>query len=501
MKILILYYIPKNSAKYNYWYDGFTTAIDMFKNDSIFDITMINFYDNNNIDLNKYNIILIKWGFGSIMQRYCIEYFKNNDRQCLIGIFVSSIKIPSDEELYFYDIIFYETEWYNNYAKLNRHNNIYHAFGIDTSIMKNLFLEKEYDYIFVGSIVDHKRPLKLLNKTGKILVVGDVHDENITNKLKKNNIEIRQFVKYDELAKLYNLSNICYIPSTISGGGERAILEARSCGLDIEIENDNDKLLELTKCNIYDTAYYYKQIKRGIINTINKKILNDIDLYNTFNLSNVTIVKVGAMDGKSFDNSYHFILNNPNIKAYLIEPVRYYVDKLILNFKDAVGHIIIINTAIYHTNGKIDFNVIDPQMIVNNNLPSFLMGISSLYNDRNALSKKYWVNRGKILTEKYNWTFETIIEKYKKTIQVKTMTVESIVYKYNIKNIDILITSSSGHDYHVIKDFLKYDKPLYIIFEYSNLSTDLDLCIDMLLSYNYQLNYFSNSKCLAYLTL
>ena len=60
-------------------------------------------------------------------------------------------------------------------------------------------------------------------------------------------IVVRSEVSYYELAKLIKKSKLIYIPSTLQGGGERAVLEALACGIPIKVENDNDKLLELSQ--------------------------------------------------------------------------------------------------------------------------------------------------------------------------------------------------------------------------------------------------------------
>src|SRR5690606_18881289 len=127
------------------------------------------------------------------------KYFKMKGKECKIGIFISSIKIPSDDDINFFDILFYETEWYKKYSNLNRHSNIYHAFGIDTTIMKYIEMEKKYDYIFVGNIVKYKRPLNIINKKGTRLVVGFMEDKNIVNELKKNDVEVLDFIEYEKL--------------------------------------------------------------------------------------------------------------------------------------------------------------------------------------------------------------------------------------------------------------------------------------------------------------
>lgn len=498
MKIAILYYISPGSIKYKKWHDGFTKAIDILRKDDFFQIKMINFFDDSNIELNDFDIVMIKWGFGSTMQNYAQHYFKLKTKKCKIGLFISSIRQPTDHEMKFYDILFYETDWYKNYAKLNNHPHTYHAFGIDTDIMKFQSEQKKYDYIFVGNITEHKRPLNLINKKGKKLVVGFLENKNIINELKKNDIEVLDFVEYSELAKLYNMSNNCYVPCKIDGGGERAVLEARSCGINVEIENDNKKLSELLESDIWDSVYYSNQIKRGLMDLINENIKCDIDLYEFFSRSNLSIVQVGAMDGIKFDKLYPYIKKNNNVKAFLFEPVKYYFDKLVMNYKDSEGHIILINRAISNSDEEISFYIIDPIEIEKYKLPEFLMGISSIYEDRNSLSESYWTSRGKVHTEKYGWTYENIIKKYKKKIKVNSIKPITFLKNYSVNKIDILAIDCEGHDFCIIKDFLQNIKPKYIKFEYNNLpKNELEECKNYLLLNNYKTIFYNSQECLA----
>lgn len=271
MKILILYYIDKGSIKYTQWHDGFTRAIQILKDIYKFNINMINFNIDKNVELNNFDIVFIKWGFGSIMETYAKNYFQKKSKKCKMGIFISSINKPSNNQLSFYDILFYETYWYYKYAHLHLHPLAIHAFGIDNNIMKKTSNSiKLYDYIFVGSILSYKRPLNLLKKNGKKLAIGFLSDMNLVTILKKNGVSIKSFVTYDNLAKLYNASKICYVPCLINGGGERSVLEARACGLKVEIEKDNPKLKELLTSPIYDCYYYAKQINVGIQKLLNK---------------------------------------------------------------------------------------------------------------------------------------------------------------------------------------------------------------------------------------
>lgn len=469
MKILILYDIKKGSIKYDNWHDGFTKAIELLKKDIFFNVEMMNINDNSHPNLNIYDFVFIKWGFGSCMQNYAEKYFQNNTKKCKLGIFISSIRIPTDREIQLYDILYYETEWYRKYANLDRHRYIYHAFGIDTDIMNEEPKPiKKYDYIYVGNINAEKDAEKLLNKNGKRIAVGFKSDKSIVNKFLDNGINVVDFVEYRDLVKLYNASRVCYIPCSINGGGERAVLEARSCGLTIEIEN-NEKLKELLTCDIYDSKYYCEKIKRGIFDVINSDVKGLNNIYSTLKNTELILVQVGAMDGIKFDKSYNFIKSNPNIKAYLLEPVQYYFKKLIDNYSEAEGHIILINNCISKVDDKINFYIIDPEELEKKKLPEFLMGISSISCDRNSLGESYWKKRGLIHTQKYGWTYDNIIKDNVRQIQVNSITVSTLFKKYNIDHIDILLISAGGYEYEILQEFLLLCRPKYIRMENSNI--------------------------------
>lgn len=227
---------------------------------------MINSYDNSNINFDKYEFVFFKESFtGNIYNKYKSKLKSKNK----LGLFISSSNvIPNEKQLSIYNILFYETNWYYNYAKLNRHPNTHHAFGIDTNIMKPKNVEKCYDVIFVGNICRYKRPLNILNLSGSKICVGFKTDQRIINILLKNNVDIVEFINYDKLVDYYNKSKLCYIPCALHGGGERAVLEARSCGIPVKIENDNPKLKELCESDIYTSEYYANQIDIGIKNTV-----------------------------------------------------------------------------------------------------------------------------------------------------------------------------------------------------------------------------------------
>ena len=266
--ICVLYNIPhRETIKYNNWNDGFAEAIKMLMSNENYKIDFINDSDNKNINFKEYDLILFKESFnGTIYNKY-IKYITNTK----IGLFISSSNIiPTDVEIHKYDILFYETYWYYNYANLKRHSLSFHAFGINSNVMNPHRCEKIYDNIFVGAIIDFKNPLKIINKPGNNLCIGNVIDKNIEVQLKNNNVIVEDYVDHLSLSNKYNQSKNCFLPCSLHGGGERAVLEARSCNIKVEIDENNGKLKELLNSPIYNQDYYYSQILLGFAKIFNK---------------------------------------------------------------------------------------------------------------------------------------------------------------------------------------------------------------------------------------
>lgn len=266
--ILVLYFMAPTDPRLDRWSDGFQQALQIIQQTPQFTIKQLNVFDSPKEDLNKYDLVLVKGGFNGKVHEYAKNFFQNNnDKKTKVGICISTIAKPTHQDLHFYDVLFYETEWYKQYAGLDRHNNIFHAFGIDKSIMKNMNIKKKYDYIFIGNTKYYKRPERFLEKKGNNIAIAQWFDKNIEQKFKDKKILTLDFVTQQELANYYNLSKTLYIPATIDGGGERALLEARACGINVEIEKDNLKLKELLTSPIYGAHYYANQLIKGIRKT------------------------------------------------------------------------------------------------------------------------------------------------------------------------------------------------------------------------------------------
>lgn len=167
-----------------------------------------------------------------------------------------------------YNVLFYETAWYR--STIEQHPNIVHAFGVNTSIFHKMNYPRYWDYITVGAFADWKRQGYMAEKTGRRLAVGQVQRNNLKESLGivahlvGEGVCVSDSVSPEELAIMYNMSKTVFIPAASLGGGERAVLEGRACGCDVEIKPDNLKLAELVTSPIWNEDYYASQLKKGI---------------------------------------------------------------------------------------------------------------------------------------------------------------------------------------------------------------------------------------------
>lgn len=268
MKLLFVYNMPK--AQEAIWMDGLWMALLTLEKD--IEITKCNLSQKPGLeDSEEYDFIL-GWGaFNSPVDLF-LQKLKDTYPEVKMGLCIAGNAFsPTGANKY--DVLFYETKWYR--PQINFHPNIVHAFGINADIFNEPMMPFPivWDYIGVGSLSLWKRWEKMKDKKGQRLVVGQYQiadsvssDESlrIANDLLRNGIMVSNSVHPFDLQNLYHWSKTLYIPANINGGGERAILEARACGLSVEIEEDNEKLHELLTCPVYTHEYYAQQLKKGI---------------------------------------------------------------------------------------------------------------------------------------------------------------------------------------------------------------------------------------------
>ena len=292
------------------WKDGLWAALQLLQKE--YDLSIINLHERIETEHNKRLAeadCIIAWSaFGGS----CVHFLRNSGlvqpKLLCIG---GTAHPPEGAELF--DVLFYETHWYED---IIRHINTkkIHAFGINSDIYRvgipdegghservgsGLLPElsddgadsggsvpsvggvnlqsvstggqvKLFDIISVGSFSLWKRHELLIGRGGIRLAIGEVQKENrpesysIISRLLEGGVMVSDMVDPYKLAELYRASKKAYIPAELHGGGERALLEARACGIPVEFEQDNPKLEELATSPIYDHHYYAQQLKKGI---------------------------------------------------------------------------------------------------------------------------------------------------------------------------------------------------------------------------------------------
>ena len=241
------------------WRDGLWGAIKLLSFD--YDITMCNLFKEKIEGATEYDFIL-GWGAFNGPVDVVIKDIPVPRGLCIAGV------SPRPAWYKNYDVLFYETDWF--LPNIAEHPNTVKAFGINTDIYKPMQLPKLWDFITVGAFALWKRQHLLAKKEGLKLAVGEIQRGNVSEslniiaKLLAHSVAISDMVPPETLAILYNMSKCAYTPCDVFGGGERAILEAKACRIEVEVEADNPKLQELADGPVYSHEDYYGRLKEGI---------------------------------------------------------------------------------------------------------------------------------------------------------------------------------------------------------------------------------------------
>jgi hypothetical protein len=267
--VLVAYATEPGSVKAASWNDGFVRAVSLLSPE--IESVWCNVLDPDDQarfreHVRSCDVILAKSNWGWIVDRYVRRHsFLSRKPR---AIMVSGIA-PRQHwwRTAFYDVIFYQTEWYRNF--LPRRKTLVHAYGTNFSLLHPPTepVEPEWDWLCVGNIRAPKRTEKLLAKTGRRLAIGDLRqsDPSLVQRLRDDGVEVRDYVPLEELRSIYWSSRRVYVPARLDGGGERQIMEATACGTEVVIEPDNPKLAEvLASTAKWTEEYFAEQLRIGL---------------------------------------------------------------------------------------------------------------------------------------------------------------------------------------------------------------------------------------------
>lgn len=172
-----------------------------------------------------------------------------------------------------------------------------------------------------------------------------------------------------------------------------------------------------------------------------------------------SIVVIGAMDGHSFDDMTGYFITY-RWSGLFIEPIPYQFQAL-KKFHDSLDYVHSCkyeNCAISEHNGEIEMLTIDPKAIEDGIIHPCFGGMSAVYPPRNGLG-----GEGDAAT----------VAAYGKRIKVPCKTLQTVLDKHKITNIDIIQVDTEGWDWKILKqlDFAIY-RPKLIRSEYINLSDE-----------------------------
>lgn len=171
----------------------------------------------------------------------------------------------------------------------------------------------------------------------------------------------------------------------------------------------------------------------------------------------VSFLQVGAMDGVKFD-PLHKRIRAQGWRGVLFEPLPDMFENLRRNYAGCEG-LTLVQAAIDAEEGERHMFRIPQALVASGTLPEWALGISSFYNDRNALGGKK-IDEATCALVQAN----TVREPVRCTTFARALT------DHAIGSLDLLQIDTEGHDWAILQTFpIERLQPLVINFEYYNL--------------------------------
>jgi FkbM family methyltransferase len=168
----------------------------------------------------------------------------------------------------------------------------------------------------------------------------------------------------------------------------------------------------------------------------------------------VFFFQIGAHDGKT-DDILHLLVRERQWRGVLVEPVKYLFDRLVSNYAGTQG-LIFENKALKAKDGAATFYFLrqtndDPV------LPHWYDQLGSF-------------NRDVVLSHK---AVIPNIEDYLIEESVECVSFDTLVARYKVNRIDLILIDTEGYDFEVLRniDFHRY-RPKLIIYEHKHLSSE-----------------------------
>ena len=283
MRINVAHAVPPTSSAYGKADDGFTAAMEIVAQRH--DVRWLNVHPyaegwkEREAQIPDADFVLVRSDWLWLPAQSADRALRG--RTTPVGLLIAGSTLPpSRKRMLRFDVLFYETPWYTQFV--TQHPYAVQAFGVDTRVMRNVgrpSADRTYDWVFVGRLAPFKRPERLIGKAGRRLAIGDlgVHRPEIEQALRDAGVEVLDQRTHEELAAIYNDARGVFVPCELQGGGERAVLEGRACGCEIEIADDNPKLASLLDCPIWSHEEYAARLLEAIEAVVDGRRIPDAD--------------------------------------------------------------------------------------------------------------------------------------------------------------------------------------------------------------------------------
>ena len=189
-----------------------------------------------------------------------------------------------------------------------------------------------------------------------------------------------------------------------------------------------------------------------------------LSAYSLSKKGNFTVVQIGANDGISNDPIHKFIKRD-GWNGVLLEPQSFVYNEFTRKIYAKSTEINVLNAAIGMEDGTL------PMYKIGFSSTRWATGLSSFSKDQ--VLKAYDNGIVAYNCKKYGETIPTDKSKWISQEEVRVISPESLLKKFDIKKIDLLQIDAEGFDLEVIRIFdLKKYQPKVVVFENAGLSED-----------------------------
>ena len=170
-----------------------------------------------------------------------------------------------------------------------------------------------------------------------------------------------------------------------------------------------------------------------------------------------TFVEIGANDGEQHDH-LRPLLRSRRWRGVMVEPVPYVFERLRRNYGELEG-VTLANVAIADRDGTLPFyhlaQLEDPER----------EGLPSWYDALGSFSRETVLEHGSEIAD---------IERRLLSIEVPSLTFESLCERYGLEQVDLLLIDTEGYDWEILKhiDF-RARHPRLVIYEHFHLAPDV----------------------------